>query len=179
MTILESDLALVHAEYNPVDVFSRVGGKNSRNLLASDVDAVFQPGVILGSDASDSYTYQYRKLHLLNRTATKTFGSVKIYGFNVKRNNIVKFALEKNIEDDVVIDGSDMIGNYRQTPGIVNDYSFTEVDSDAALDIGNGGILPPLSAQGIWLRMMIPKNYSDCDTGSEQFSIGYMGSDIT
>lgn len=171
-----SDMAIVLPELQPQDVFSKVGGNSSNVDISSDVDNVFQPGVVFGSDSSDNYYYQYRKVFLKN-FSTKTATRTRVYGYNVKNNNIVKFALEKDIIGNTIIDGSDLISNYRIEPGLINPYQFTEIinPSDGFL-VGGDGELPPDSAQGIWLRMMILKNISDC--ASEQFVLGYTWSDL-
>jgi hypothetical protein len=71
-----------------------------------------------------------------------------------------------------MIDGSEVIKDYRTSPGIFSNYYFTEVHSDNAILIGNSGILPYLSGQGIWLKQTILVGSSD--DASDDFKIGLL-----
>jgi hypothetical protein len=58
----------------------------------------------------------------------------------------------------------------------VSDYIFTELQSDEAIDIGNGGVFDPGQRQGIWLRMRIPRDASEL--ASDDFVFGILYTDL-
>ena len=170
MTVAASDIQIVHAEFHPVDMFRKEGGYHTSQEISDIVDSVFQPGVILESDASDIETLQYRKVFAKNLSGESIY-HVKVYGFNNKTTNYVKFALERDILGNIKINGSEVIKDYKTAPRFTSDLSFTEiVDPNDALDIGNSGKLSDLDAQGIWLKMTIPRNVSDL--ASDEFCLG-------
>jgi hypothetical protein len=171
-----SDIAIVLPEKNPADIFRKVGGKATSVGLSSEVDFVFQPGLVYESDSSDEFYDQYRKLFLRNLSETAIARSVKLYGYNTRSNTIIKFSLEKNTDGIAIVDGSEEIANYLTPPGVVSDYVFTELQSDEAIDIGNSGVLDPGQRQGIWLRMRIPRDASEL--ASDDFVFGILYTDL-
>jgi hypothetical protein len=174
MPLVPSDVLLVLPEYNPGDVYRKVGGFHSNSLINSDVDSLFQPGTILDDESSDTYSYQYRKAFMKNFSG-KTLHNCKVWGLNVKSCNYIKFALERDILGTVILDGSEVVKDYRTTPSIYG-YSFIECASDSAVFVGNGGVMSDLSAQGIWFRMQIPVNASDIAT--DTFNLGFEGTEV-
>jgi hypothetical protein len=174
MSLVPSDVMLVLPEYNPGDVFRKVGGFHSNSQIFSDVDSLFQPGTILDNDASDTNSFQYRKMFVKNFSG-KPLYSCKVWGQNVKLCNYIKFALERSVLGIVILEGSEVTKDYRTAPSIYN-YSYTECGSDFAQLIGNGGVMSDLTGQGIWLRMQIPKNASDIAT--DIFNLGFEGTEV-
>jgi len=174
MSLDPSDVMLVLPEYNPGDVFRKVGGFHTNSLIESDVDSLFQPGTILDDESSDTNAYQYRKVFVKNFSGKPLYGC-KIWGQNVKSCNYVKFALERNVLGSVILEGSEVVRNYTIAPSLFN-YSYTECGSDLAQLVGNGGLMSEMSGQGIWLRMMIPKNSSDI--GTDTFNLGFEGTEV-
>lgn len=170
MSLDPSDVMLVLPEYNPGDVFRKVGGYHTNGEVGSSVDDLFQPGTILGSDASDANSYQYRKAFLKNKSG-KTLFNCKVWGQNVKSCNYIKFSLERNLFGTVIQNGSEVIKDYR-TPPSMFDYIYTECGSTLAQSIG---VMSDLSGQGIWFRMQIPKNSSDIAT--DTFNLGFEGTE--
>ena len=170
--IPDSDIILVLSRFHSYDVCGKVGGFHTDLKISdiSDIDGFFQPGICLESEASDDYYIQYRKVFLKNKSDTQNAKNVAVFGFNVKRTNIVGMALEKNAEGRVIIDGSDCVKNYRTAPGILEEYDFSEIYSDDARLVGGDGLLPAGSAQGLWLRMKIDRGISE--DAFDQFSIG-------
>lgn len=170
MPIEPSDIDLVQPEFHAFDMFSKDGGYHTSQIVPlSDVDGLFLPGAIVGSDASEAYRDQYRKTFIKNLSEQPLY-NCKVYGYNTKRNSIVKFAFEKQQNQTPLIDGSETIKDYPTQPNLFTAYSFTETDSDDAIPIGNGGILSEGKAQGIWLRMRCLKNISD--DGLDTFRLG-------
>jgi len=174
MSLVPSDVMLVLPEYNPGDVFRKVGGVHTNAEIGSIVDGLFQPGIIYESEASDTNSYQYRKAFMKNKSG-KTLFNCKIWGQNIKSCNYVKFSLERDIFGTVIQNGSEVIQNYRTIPSLYN-HQYTECGSASAQLIGGGGIMSDLCAQGIWLRMQIPKNSSDIAT--DTFRIGFEGTEV-
>jgi hypothetical protein len=176
MSINLSDVVVVHTEYHPADMYRKVGGYHTSQKVSDLVDSVFQPGVIIPTDISESSTLQFRKVALKNLSSQPMY-HVKVYGFNNKNANYVKFALERDILGDVIVDGSEVIKDYRTAPKFTSDTCFKEIGSEGgAEEIGNGGTLSELSGQGIWLKMEIPKNVSDI--ASDQFCIGAIWTEV-
>jgi hypothetical protein len=165
-----SDLALVLPQYHTLDMFRKEGGFHTSTKITSEVDSLFLPGIIVGSDSSEAVRYQHRKAFLKNISADKVF-YCKVYGFNVKKNNVIKWALEKNITQQPVIDGSETIKDYLTAPSLFGSYSWTELQSDHAIEIGNHGILSEGRGQGIWFRQACLKNMSDIASDHFQFGI--------
>jgi len=166
----ESEIIFVLPEFHPMDMYRKVGGFHTGEEISDEVDDLFQPGIILGSDASESQTEQYRKGFIKN-VSERTLTSVKVYGFNTKGNNYIKFALEKDLTQLPKLDGSEVIKDYRTKPDFFGDYNFTEItDEVSAMLIGSGGVLNPSQGQGIWFRMALLKNVSDL--ASDEFKLG-------
>ena len=163
------NVLLTLAEFNPDDDESAVGGFHTLLEITTEVNSVFQPGFVPPTDFPTTVIDQYRKVYWRNERGN-TLAGVKVYGFNVKNNNIVKFALEKDIGGTVIIQGSETIKDYLTAPGLFSDYAFTEVQSDDALLIGNTGVLGTSQGQGIWFRQKIDKNESD--DASDNFRLG-------
>lgn len=161
-------LRLVLPELHPPDHIQTVGGFRTLREIQSDVDFVFQPGVIFPSDFSDDCYFQYRKVFIYN-DSNDFLKNPKIYGFNLKNNNIVRLALESNLSDLPVLDGSEVTANYLTAPSLHGLYDFVEVASDAPVTFGSevpsgDKLMPPRSAQGVWLRMRICKTDSQDPT---------------
>lgn len=175
MAVNPSDVQLVYPEFHAPDIYQRVGGFHTQEPVESDVDSILLPGCIVGSDSSDSYRDQYRKIFLKNFSSSNIY-QVKVYGFNVNSNAIVKFALEMGNGQYPKIDGSEVVRTYLIEPRTFGDYVWTECHSDDAMDIGNGGILLSGEAQGIWLRQRHLKNASEI--ASDVFRIGVQYSEI-
>lgn len=74
------------------------------------------PGAIFPSDFSDTSYFQFRKVFMKNTHPTIRLSNAKIFGFNVKQSNIVKFALEKGPDGSPILDGSETTKNYLQPP---------------------------------------------------------------
>jgi hypothetical protein len=174
MSLDPSDVMLVLPEYNPGDVYRKVGGFHSNLQINSEVDSLFQPGTIFDDEASDTDSYQYRKAFVKNFSG-KPLYNCKVWGQNVKSCNYIKFALERNINGVVTLEGSEVIKDYRTVPSIYN-YGYTECGSDLAQFVGNGGIMSDLTGQGIWLRMQIPRNASNIAT--DTFNLGFEGTEV-
>ncbi len=172
MAIDPSDVQLVYPEFQSPDIFQKVGGFRTFRQTESEVDSIFLPGCIVGSDSSDSYRDQYRKVFLKNFSEVSLY-RVKVYGYNFNSNNIVKFALEKDDNQTPKIDGSESIKTYLIEPKTFGVYDWTECHSDAAMDIGNGGILLSGEAQGIWLRQRCLKNSTEIPTDTFKLGIQY------
>lgn len=173
MSVAPSDIQLVYPKLNAEDVFRRVGGYHTNVELDSEVNALFQPGMILDSDASDDYYYQYRKAFVKNNSGQTVFGC-RVWGFNTKSSNYMKFALERDIHSEIKVDGSDTIKDYTTAPSIYT-YEYTEVHSDESMLIGSEGcgILSDGSAQGIWIRLQIPKDGDEIATDTFNFGFEY------
>jgi hypothetical protein len=128
----------------------------------TNVDTVFLPGIIDGTDSDVAARYQYRKVFIFN-TSAYDLTNCKIWGININSNNIVKLALEKDLSQAVILNGEEVIKNYTTEPKLFGSYTFNEVAQIDALDIGNSGVLPAGSCQGIWLRQ-------ECLQGSSGFA---------
>jgi len=172
MAVVIGDVILTHPISHSPDHRSKIGGKNSyASIIGSEVNNIFLPGMIKNSEFSDTNYYQYTKLFIFNSNSTDTMYDTRIYGYNTKRNNIVSFALERDINGNLILDGEETIKNRIVEPSF-DDYSFIEAHSDNAIDAGiNGdGELPPLSGQGVWLKMEC--NLSDTEDALDNFKIG-------
>lgn len=174
MSLVPSDVMLVLPEYNPGDMFRKVGGFHTDSPVESDVDSLFQPGTILDSESSDTDFFQYRKVFVKNFSGKPLYGC-KIWGQNVKSCNYIKFALERDILGTVILQGSEVIKDYTVAPSIYG-YSYTECGSALAQLVGNGGVMSDLCGQGVWLRLQIPKNASDIAT--DTFNLGFEGTEV-
>jgi len=162
---------MINAEYNSPDHENKIGGRHGYAVLgSSDVDSVFVPGMIKGSDFSDTDYYQYIKTFIYNKHISDSSYNTKIYGYNTKRNNIVKFALEKGPDSGPIINGDETVKNRTVAPSLYGSYDFTELHSDGAVSCGNSGTLVARSAQGVWLRMEC--NRSDTEDALDSFYIG-------
>ncbi len=172
MAVDPSDVQLVYPESQSLDIFGKVGGFRTNRQTESEVDSVFLPGCIVGSDSSEDYRDQYRKVYLKNFSDVPIY-RVKVYGFNFNSNNIVKFALEKDDSQLPKIDGSEIIKDYLTAPRTFGTYDWIERHSDTATEIGNGGILLSGEGQGIWLRQRCLKNASELPTDTFELGIQY------
>lgn len=171
MSFSASDLAIVLPQFHAADMYVKEGGYHSNEVINSDVDSVFLPGIIDGSDSSESVRYQHRKVFVKNLSDRHVY--CKVYGYNVKRNGIIKFALEKGPDRLPMIEGSESIKNYRTAPNLYSEYNWTECQSDQAMEIGNGGILSEGQGQGIWMRQACLKNISDDASDHWLFGLKY------
>ena len=168
MAVTADDILLKVAELNPPNHSTLVGGVNSSfDVDGSDVAGTFMPGVIYPSDFSDTLYQQYRKVFLYNNNETDTAVNAKVYGYNVKRNNIVKFAIEKD-NSGKRIDGDETTKNALTAPNLFGDYNWTEVHSDQAILFKNNWA--PRTSQGIWLRMRLSET-RNADS-FDQFRLG-------
>ena len=168
MAIEDDDILLLLAELNPPNHSTLVGGANSQfQIDSSDVADVFMPGVIYPSDFSDTLYQQYRKVFLYNNSYEDSAINAKVYGYNLKRNSIVKFAIEKN-NSGITVDGDETTQDALTAPTLFGEYDWTEVHSDGALLFKNEW--EPRTAQGIWLRMQLSETRNPDDF--DQFIIG-------
>lgn len=170
MAIAPSDIVLVLPEFNSEDMFRKVGGLHTTKEVDNGVDSVFLPGTIVGDDSSDSYRYQYRKVFIKNKSGYPLYNS-RVWGYNVKACNFVKFTPERDVNGVVKIDGSEAIKDYTTRPSMW-DYNFTECHSDNPLIIGN---MSDGQGIGLWLEQKIPKNSSEIP--SDNFRIGFNWTD--
>lgn len=153
MAVGPDNILLVHAEYNPPDHVNKVGGSFAlEQVKGSDVIDLFMPGMIFPSDFSDTFYFQYRKVFLYNNGMGGSDGVNKVYGFNLKNNNIIKFAIEKSQDQSPRLNGDETIKNAKTSPNLFGEYAYTEVQSDEAL-VFNTGSWNSGTGQGIWLRM--------------------------
>ena len=171
MLFQASDLKLVLPLYHAPDMFQKEGGPATNQQVVSEVDSLFLPGTIVGSDSSETVRYQYRKCFVKN-TGRGFIGACRVYGFNVKSNNIVKFALESH-QGFPILDGSETISNYLTQPVLSDPYQFTERFSNQGVTIGNSGILSSGRGQGIWMRQAIPRNFAADASDHFQFGLWY------
>ena len=169
-----SKLILALSEFNPLDSQNKVGGFRTLIPVDTEVDTVFQPGFIPPSDFPTTTIDQYRKIFVVNETGSVLDG-VKIYGHNLKATNIMKFALEKGLDQLAKLDGSEAIANYLTAPTLFGEYDFTELFSPDARLVGNSGVMLNKESQGIWLRQRI--QIGDTPDPSDCFLIGIIGSD--
>jgi len=168
-----SKIILSIAELNPEDTIRRVGGFHTLLQVRSDVDDVFQPGWCAPSDFPTDTFDQYRKVFWRNETGETLIGC-KIYGFNVTGTNI-KFAIEKDLAQDHLINGSEVTQNYQTPPQLYGEYVYTELQAVDARLIGNAGVLQHQEGQGIWLRQRIT-TATICNP-SDEFIVGFVFSD--
>lgn len=173
--LVSSDLGIVLPQFHTIDMFSKEGGFHTSRTIASDVTSVFLPGIIVGSDSSETVRYQHRKVFLKN-LSRKSVYYCKVYGFNTRNNGLVKMALEKGQNQLPLIDGSEVVSTYLNPPGLWGSYAFTEFYSNQSVLIGNNGILSAGRGQGIWLRQQCLKNISDY--ASDLFQIGILWSEL-
>ncbi len=173
--LLTSDLALVLPQFHTTDMYRKEGGYHTSILITSDVDSLFLPGIIVGSDASESVRYQHRKMFVKNLSNSHRY-FVKVYGFNTKNNGVIKWALEKGQDQTARINGSEAIKDYLTAPSLYGSYVFTELNSDHAILVGSSGLLRSGQAQGVWLRQGCLKNSSDI--ASDDFFFGILWSEL-
>lgn len=146
-----SDLVLKKTKYSPEDFENIVGGvSNQEGIDSTDVESVFMPGMIPISDLGLDYIDQYAKVHVYNTNQYETVTGVKIYGYNVKNTNIVKFALEKNVGEEVL--------NRMQPPYGYSESDWLELSDIDAVELGD---IEGNKSKGVWLRMR-------CSLGDEQ-----------
>lgn len=87
----------------------------------------------------------------------------------VTRGGVIKFALEKDVNQNVVLDGEEVIKDYTVAPSLSGPYDFLETDDvDNPQVPGNSGdgIIPSGSAQGVWIRQEL---FQEMFCGSNSF----------
>lgn len=165
------DVYLSFPEFHAQDMYAKVGGFRSKRKIGTTVDSVFLPGSIVDPDSSESSRIQYRKLCLYN-SEDNTFRKCKLFGYNVKNNSIIKFALEKGLNGYPLLNSSEAIKNYRTSPHLYSEYDFTEISSEGSLNFSDLG---PGDFQGVWLKQECLKDMSE--DSSDHFKIGFMFSE--
>lgn len=180
MTISDDDIILTSPVYNPPNHEGRIGGENSRNEISfSEVNSIFMPGMIKNvSDFSDINYYQYSKIFVFNKNHEDTAYDFRIYGFNINRNNIVEFALERDNNGDITLDGEESTKDRETEPDGLTNYSFAEVHSDNAIFCGGDGDLGPRQGQGVWLRMHCDSSDTAIPTDTFSLRIKYNREDV-
>ena len=171
MSINDDDLVITSPTFLPMNHTTRIGGENNRELLdISEVNSVFMPGMIKNnSDFSDVNYNQYSKIFIFNKNFNDNFYDVRVYGYNVNKNNVIKMSLEKNNLGNVILNGEELIKDRETQPSLYNSYEFTEVNSDNAMYIGNNGTLSSRTSQGVWLKMNL--NASNTESALDTFNL--------
>lgn len=172
MSLSNTDIIITSPIYYPPNQRTKLGGTNSRELAVwSEVANVFLPGIIKDTvNFSDVNYYQYSKVFIFNKSFTETGYNVRLYGFNVNNNNVVKMALEKDRASSSILDGEEPTTNRQTAPSLYGAYNYTEMHSDDAVSIGNGGQLDPRTGQRIWLKMAL--NADSAESALDTFTVG-------
>lgn len=165
MALAQTDLKLVYPQYISSLQDDREGGfptVNQWEEISTDKISVFNTAFLFGG------TYvQYRKIFIKN-TGDEAAQSVSIYGYNINSNNVVKMALERGQDQDIIYSGQEITKDNATAPNLyVSAYSFAEILDISPLSIPD---IPVGESVGIWVKLEFSS--IDAYNVSDEFVIG-------
>jgi len=165
MALVQTDIKLMYPEYISSLQNDKEGGYptvNEWEEVATDKISAFNVALLYHG------TYvQYRKIFIKN-TGDEDALNVSIYGYNLNSNLVVKMALERGQDQDIVYDGQEITKDTATAPNLyVTSYTFQEILDISPLSIAN---IPVGESVGVWLKL----EFSSIDAFNEndEFILG-------
>lgn len=161
MALAQTDLKLMYPQYVSTLPDDREGGYPSTNEwqeIETDKINLFNIAMLY----SGTYV-QYRKVFIRN-DGDEPAQNVSIYGYNLNANSVVKMALERGQDQNIVYDGQEITVGTATKPNLyISDYNFQEILDISPLSLPD---IPVGESVGIWLKL----EFSSIDAFNENDS---------
>ena len=165
MALSATDMLFVYPEYTSVIQDDKVGGVSTAiELTDPNVDDEIQ---LFNHAMLYSGTYvQYQKIFIKNN-GDETALNVEVYGYNRNDNGVMKMALERGQDQEIVYDGEEKIKNNITRPHLYTEYTFAEISGATPLSISN---IAEGECVGIWLKLEFSS--IDAYASKDEFMVG-------
>jgi len=152
MVVAATDLVLYEPSFLASSDGNKVGGAISSALNPVDglIDEIFFTGS--SKPVGQGANVRYSKVIARNDNITSGLSDTRVYITALEHTGQISIALEQSA-GIAILDGTETIVGPRTAP-VVSAFSAPTTYA-AGLTVGNGGLLGPLKAQGIWLKQSI------------------------